>query len=198
MFRFYTVRDIRMAHKKFTATDDNGMDMSAELANFANFIGLDTAAPNRYSILLVLGLFGGYKSGHLNPAKIIHEIKALEGIGTSSQLKPASLFKHPPLKGLWHKHYLEDGLRPFAINIQKGLKKYGIPFVEQRIREAQIAGVRLAKSEALTGEWIVYAQHEGKNYYLCLGKHDSGDDELRKQIEVVCCQEFTFLTTLLA
>ena len=220
MFRFYTVRDIRMAHKKFTATDDNGMDMSAELANFANFIGLDTAAPNRYSILLVLGLFGGYKSGHLNPAKIIHEIKALEGIGTSSQLKPASLFKHPPLKGLWHKHYLEDGLRPFAINIQKGLKKHGIPFVKQRILEAQIAGeeryvsiedckliaddvihgnwMRLAKSEALTGEWIVYAQHEGKNYYLCLGKHDSGDDELRKQIEVVCCQEFTFLTTLLA
>jgi len=195
--------------------------MSAELTNFANFIGLEAVAPGRYSILLVLGLFGGCKSGLLNPAKVIHEIKALEGIGTPSQLKPPILFKSPksPLKGLWHKHYLEDGLGSMAINLKKGIDKYGLPLFKQRMREAEEAGeeryvsiedcklladdavqgnwMRLASAGALTGEWIVYAQHKGENYYLCLGKHDSGDGYLREQIEAICFHEFPFLATLL-
>ncbi len=209
-----------MTFKNFTVTADNGEDKSAELTNFANFIGLEAIAPGRYSILLVLGLFGEYKSGLLNPAKVIHEIKALEGIEiTSSQLKPPIPFKHPPLKGLWHKHYQEDGLGSMAFNLKRGIDKYGLPLFEQRMREADEAGeeryvtmedcksladdvvqgnwMRLASAEALTGEWIVYAQHKGANYYLCLGKHDSGDDNLREQIDALCQQEFPFLATLL-
>jgi len=206
--------------KKYTARAANGEDMSPELINFANVIGLEAAAPSRYSILLVIELFGGCKSGRLNPAKVIHEIKALEGIGAPSQLKPAIPFKRPPLKGLWHKHYLEDGLSSMAFNLKRGFDKYGIPLFKQRMREAQETGeeryvttedcklladdvvqgnwMRLASASALTGEWIVYAQHEGANYYLCIGRHDSGDDNLRKQIDAVCCQEFPFLGTLLA
>jgi hypothetical protein len=56
---------------------------------------------------------------------------------------------------------------------------------------------RMASAGELTGEWIVYAQHEGANYYLCLGRHDSGDEYLRSQIDAICCQEFPFLTALL-
>jgi hypothetical protein len=193
--------------------------MTAELTNFVNVIGLESAASGRYSILLALGLFGGFKSGRLNPAKVIHEIKALEGLGKQSQLKPPVLFKQPPLKGLWHKHYLEDGRAALAFNVKKGLSKYGLPLFKQRMLEAEEAGekryvtmediksladdavsgnwMRLASEGALTGEWIVYAQHEGANYYLCLGKHDSGDDVLRGQIDAMCCQEFPFLKTLL-
>ena len=210
-----------MIERKFTLTSDNGDDMTAEMAIFANFIGLDRAAPGRYSILLVLGLFGGIKSNRLNPAKVVHEIEALEGIGKPSQLKPPILFKHLPLKGLWHKHYLESGLSAMAINLQKGLKRYGLPLFDQRIKEAEEAAeeryvtiedipslandamhgnwMRLAEAEALTGEWIVYAQHEGKNYYLCLGTNDINQHEdLRNQIDAICCQEFPFLSTLLA
>jgi len=210
-----------MIGKKFSATAANGEEKSEELINFAKLIGLEAVAPGRYSILLVLELFAGCKSGRLNPAKVIHEIKALEGIGSPSQLKPPIQFKYPPLKGLWHKHYLADGLSAMAINIQKGLKKYGLPLFKQRIREAQEAGeeryvsiedvksladdavhgnwMRLAKDEALTGEWIVYVQHEGRNYYLCLGNHDkSGHDDLRQQIDAICCQEFPFLPMLLS
>lgn len=199
----------------------NEGDMTAEITSFAECIGLEHAAPGRYSILLLLGLFGGFKSGHLNPAKVVHEINALEGIGTSSQLKPPIQNKHPPLKGLWHKHYLQDGLSSMAKNLKKGLGKYGLPFLDQSISEAQDGGeerylseedikfiaddvvhgnwMRLATDEALTGEWIIYAQHEGRNYYLCLGTHDiSQHENLRKQIDALCCQEFPFLSALLA
>lgn len=206
---------------KFTATAAHGHDMTGVLTDFAASIGLDRVAPDRYSFALVLGLFGGSKSGHQNPAKIIREIEALEGIGGPSSLKPPSRFNRPPLKGLWHKHYLEDGLRSTAINALKGLNRYGSPFFRQRMQEAADAGEvrymttqqdintvahdiafgnfeRMATAAELTGEWIVYAQHGGANYYLCLGRHDSGDDYLRSQIDAICCQEFPFLTALLS
>jgi hypothetical protein len=205
---------------KFIATAANGDDMTAELTAFAASIGLDRVAPGRYSFALVLGLFGGFKSGHQNPAKIMREIEALEGIGPPSQLKPPGRFNHPPLKGLWHKHYLEDGLRATAINAKKGLDRYGSPLFRERMQEAEDAGEvrymttqqdiqavahdiafgnfeRMATVAELTGEWIVYAQHGGENYYLCLGRHDSGDDYLRSQIDAICCQEFPFLAGIL-
>jgi hypothetical protein len=175
-----------MIGKKFTLRAANGEDMTPELTNFADFIGLERAASNRYSILLVLGLFGSFKSGHLNPAKVIREIEALEGISKPSGLKPPIPFKYPPLKGLWHKHHMEDGLSAVAINIQKGLNRYGMPLFNQRIKESQEAGeerfvtmediqplvndvvngnwMRMHNDDALTGEWVIYAKHEEKNY----------------------------------
>jgi hypothetical protein len=90
--------------------------------------------------------------------------------------------------------------------------------LEQRIDEAQASGEeryftvddakwiaddatigafeRRNERSAFTGEWIIYAQHGGRNYYLCLGRHDSGDAELRRQIEAMCCVEFKFLRDL--
>ncbi len=206
--------------RKFTATALNGKDMTAELTAFATSIGLERAAPGRYSILLVLGLFGELKSGHLNPAKVVREIEFLEGIGRPIQLKPPSPFNYPPLKGLSHKHYLEDGFAGMAINLRKGIRKYGLPLFKQRMHEAKEVGeeryvtvddcnslandavqgnwIRLASAEELTGEWIVYVEHDGVNYYLCLGMHDKNrHDDLRKQIDTVCCHEFPFLTALL-
>lgn len=204
----------------FSARTEDGKDVFAELQNFANGIGLEQAAPGRYSFLLVLGLFGSLKAGVLDPAKVVHEIRALEGIGPPSQLKPPIQNRHQPLKGLWHKHYMEDGVRSTAINVRKGLKRHGIPLFEQRIQEAEEAGQerylsgedipalvndtiggnlgRLAAAEALTGEWIMFAQHEGRNYYLCLATHECNThDHVRRQIDVVCCLEFPFLSAVL-
>lgn len=207
-----------MVHQ-FSARTEDGRDVTADLQNFAKSIGLEQAAPGRYSFLLVLGLFGGVKSGKLNPAKVVHEIRALEGLGPPSQLKPPIQNRYPPLKGLWHKHYLEDGIRSMAMNVQKGLKRHGIPMFEQKIREAEEAGEersvspedipllvndmiggnlrRLAAAEALTGEWFIFAQHEDKNYYLCLATHERNThDHIRRQIDAICCLEFPFLCSM--
>jgi hypothetical protein len=125
-----------MTDNKFSVTA-NGEDITEKITNFALIIGLETAAPDRYSMLLVLSLF----SGAVNPAKVVHEIQALEGKGgRPSQLKPPTQFKRPPLKGLWHKHYSPGGIKSTAINILKGLKVHGMPLFEQRTREAQEAG----------------------------------------------------------
>lgn len=118
-----------------------------------------------------------------------------------------------------HKHYLADGLSSLALNLKNEFQRSGLPLLKQRIAEAQASGEeryftvedanwiaheasvgpyeRRNERRALTGEWIVYAVHEGKNYYLCLGRHDGADVELRRQIEAVCCEEFPFLRGLL-
>ncbi len=192
-----------------------------EIIDFARAMAIDTVAPDRISILFLVQLYTNtVVLRRMNPAKIIREIKALEGDERMSRTKPLQPFKHPPLKGLWHKHYLAEGVGSMARNLQNGLKKDGLPWFEKRIQEAEktknetylteidvkalvddaIHGNWLRRSEAneLTGEWIIYAQYEGKNYYLCLGQHDSGDEYLRKQIDDACCLQFPFLTNLLS
>ena len=209
-----------MPNPRFKATHNDGSDASSELLHFAKAIGLESVIPGRYSLLLLLELFGATKSGILNPAKVVSQIRALEGIEAGRGLKPATQFKHPPLQGLWHQHYLEDGLPSMARNIRKAIGKYGLPWVEQKIADAKATGEtkyfteddiaqiahdavtsnweRLTHDEALTGEWLIFAMHEGNNYYLCLGKHDSGDNQLRTQIDAICLHEFPFLKDTLS
>lgn len=100
-----------------------------------------------------------------------------------------------------------------------GIKKDGIPWLENIVKEAMESGEerffteddirkacddavvgnyeRRSEAQELTGEWIVYATHEGLNYYLCLGTHASGDETIRRQIDSVCVPEFPFLKALL-
>ncbi|QIF09178.1 hypothetical protein G5A69_08430 [Ralstonia mannitolilytica] len=191
------------------------------MQGFGHAIGLDAAAPRRYSTLLLIELYAEtIVKRRMNPAKVVHEIRNLEAGTQTVGTKPATPFKHPPLQGLWHKHYLQDGLHSMARNLRLALQRHGLPLFEQRVREAQEANeerylskedvaaivhdavvenyMRRSHAAELTGEWIIYAQHEGQNYYLCLGEHNSGDDVLRKKIDDLCCQEFPFLSSLLA
>lgn len=207
-------------NRRFCLTDQNGNDVSDELRSFAETIGLERAAGGRYSVALLLGLYGGFVSRMQNPWKVVREIEALEGLGPTSTTKPALPFTRKFLSGLMHKHYHADGLRSLAFNLQNEIRRFGIPTFKQRVAEAEAAGEerymteedakliahdatigsferRIARGE-FTGEWIVYALHEGKNYYLCLARHDSGDAELLRQIEAVCCDEFPFLRSLSA
>ena len=203
---------------KFTSPD--GEDKGPEIARFIELLGLDRIAPGRYSTLLVMQLFGGFMSRTQNYNKVIREIEALEGIRAPSRLKPPIQNKHPPLRGLWHKHYLQDGIASMARNIQQGLRRHGIPLFRQRAEEAAAAGElryvsqedigalvhevvtgnwqRLSDSQALTGEWLLFAKHAGQNYYLGLATHDkSVHQNVRSQIDAICCKEFPFLTSVL-
>lgn len=197
-----------------------GQELVADINAFCQAIDLDRATGGRHSLLLMLDLyFGAIKQGNINPAKILAEIHALEAPNRTTRTKPATPFTGPLLGGLWHKHHLESGISSFARNLQKGLHIYGIPSFEQSMREAEEANEeryvtkediyrlaqdvsfgnyeRLADDSKLTGEWIIFAKHEGKNYYLCLGRHDSGDAHIRAQIEAACFAEFPFLKDIL-
>lgn len=204
---------------RYTELTINGEDRSEEVRSFAQWIGLEAATSGRHSTRLVVELFvRSVLVGQLNPAKVVREIQALEGKGRGTSTKPPQPFKHPPLRGLWHKHYVADGISTMARNLLNGLRKDGLPEIQRRVREAESAGEeryfttddigaithdavianwqRRSSAKELTGEWIIYAQHGGNNYYLCLGQHDSGDDVLRANIEI-CIAEFPFLAETL-
>jgi hypothetical protein len=209
---------------RFTVVTINGEDKAAELRAFAAEIGLEQAASGRYSIIFLLHLFGGWALRLLNPDSVIREINALEGIRGPSQTKSPAPLKHPPLAPLWHKNYAASGLRSMAINLRNELEKRGLPLFEKHVRETTKVGeardmteedIGLITHEAVigcwqrrfaaaevTGDWIIYARHEEKNYYLGLSTHegarDGGHEKLRGQIDDICCAEFPFLTTLLA
>lgn len=200
----------------------NGENKLDELLEFGKVIGIDRVAPERYSLLLLLQLYTEtITARRMNPAKVIHEIRALEGLDEISQTKPPVEFKYPPLKGLWHKHYMVDGISSMARNLRLSLLKHGMPWLDDQIKKGQETGeekylteedvgmivndavhgnwMRRASASELTGEWIVYARHENANYYLCLAQHSSEDNHisLRKQIDTLCCKEFPFLTSML-
>jgi hypothetical protein len=207
---------------KYTITNEAGEDCTAEqlakLHGFARMIGLEAAAPDRYSILLLGQLFAGTVSNSQNPAKVVYEISALEGVGPASRTKRPTPFKLGPLRGLMHKHYLTDELSAMARNIKQEIDRSGLPLLRRMVREAQRAGelryfkpsdaagisqdavrayLRRGDRRALTGEWLIYARRQRKNYYLCLANHHTDQAHLRTAISRMCCREFPFLSRML-
>ncbi|WP_127811876.1 hypothetical protein [Bordetella bronchiseptica] len=198
----------------------NGVDRTAEIVAFAESIGLERVAAGRVSNYFLTEFFCRSNiSGEVDPFMVMDEIKYLEGCGRRTGTKEASQFTGKVLSGLWHKHHREIGIRSMAINLQQALREHGIPSLEAIVKEAEESGEdhyvtedvvrqiahdvavgnyeRRSDADKLTGEWIVFAKNEAKNYYLCLGKHNSGDDVIRQKIESVCIVEFPFLVDIL-
>jgi hypothetical protein len=150
-----------------------------------------------------------------DPAKIVAEVRGLEGLG-SSGTRAAEEFGRPPLRGFWKKHYLVGGMGSLAKNIMLGLgkKRRGLrrivqehwnpatahlpPEAVSRNIANAITNLYADRSLAqeLTGEWIVFARHEGQNYYLCLAMHEevrADPNVLVERIKNGCVPEFPFL-----
>lgn len=197
----------------------NGVDRTVEVVGFAEAIDLERVAAGRYSAVFLAELFcRATISGDIDPFMVMDEIKYLEGCGVRTGTKEPSPFTRSALSGLWHKHHREVGIRSMAINLQHALREHGIPSLEAMLKEAEESGEdryitrddlqravddvvqgnyeRRSGAGKWTGEWIVYAKHEDKNYYLCLGKHGS-DDVLREKIDSVCIVEFPFVADIL-
>ena len=185
-----------------------------ELAEYANLYGLETLIPSRYSWLFVFNLMMLERKNGIAPFSIIDEIKNLEDVGPPQQTKPASEFKGAHLKGLWHKHFFAANLSLLAHNISNQLAggKLGklvedifdpnkSPVVTKEMigelsHRVVVGSLEDRASDGkLTGEWIVFAKHQGQNYYLCLTTHESGDENIAQSIKAACMPQFAFLNT---
>lgn len=185
-----------------------------ELVEYANLYGLESLIPERYSWLFVFNLMMLERKNGIAPFEIIDEIKCLEGVGPPQQTKPASEFKGAHLKGLWHKHFFAANLSLLAHNISNQLAGGKLEKLVTEIFDPNKSPVvtkemigelshrvvvesledRAADSK-LTGEWIVFAKHQGQNYYLCLTTHESGDENIAQSIKAACLPQFPFLNT---
>ncbi len=180
---------------------------------------IDKTIKDRYSISFILDLFFAFENGSLNIEAVMHEIRFLEGLEETSRTKNATQFRHPPLKGLWHKHYFDGSISALAQNVKNALGNYGMPYFESMAKEAKASGKerfvapedvthivndvvtsnlhRRHVDQKTTGEWLIYAVHENANYFLCLARHGEKDDQIRTRINSTCIHEFPFLMSIL-
>jgi hypothetical protein len=143
----------------------------------------------------------------IDPIEVLEAVKEVEAGEITLHTKRATQFTREPLKGLWHKHYFSARFLPH--NILLGLGNNGLrkivteeldatksPVVTEEMLRAVAERVTRepldARHEAgkITGEWIVFARHEGRNYYLCLATHSTGDDVVFDNIQKGCAREF--------
>jgi hypothetical protein len=138
---------------------------------------------------------------------ILDEIDQLEGLGRGSRTKPAEQFREGgPLYPLWHKHYFTPSHLIKNIGLRWSLdRKRNRDLLQlcQRsspsnaIHELVIGGYSdRAAAGRLTGDWIVFAKHCGRNYYLGIATHQEGSEQggsqLMDRLRKNCESEFPF------
>lgn len=187
----------------------------AELTNFAAAAGLDDIAPGRYSMLFAFKMFLCTTMEGIESHFILEELKALEGQPNfAPPTKPPAQFTEKPLEGMWHKHFFSARFVPQNIATHMNKRKVAetvnrimdpakSPVVtKELIRELSDAVTQDALKERvsqgkLTGEWIVFAKHNGQNYYLTLASHPSdrgtGDQNIFNEIKAMAYAQFPFL-----
>lgn len=167
----------------------------------------------RVSDHLVTQLRDLLEEGRVHIEGIVDEIRYLEGLRDRTRTKKAKRFSGGKLKGLWHTHFFNGDVSEQARNYKKLFQKEGVfekiymEIVSQtddlkavprklaeRIVEKQFDDISNAK--AWTGDWVIYAKHNGSNYYLMLVTHsEPGDDTdlIYYEIEEKCKNQFPFL-----
>ena len=204
MSKTYTVK---LDGKDVTVTND-------ELSNFVQYLGLNQDLISRISELFLVDLFIYATEFGINPLMITEELDNLENGDGNTETKLATEFRRPPLQGLWHKHFFCQHF--VAHNIINALGRNGTEdiikavmdesgnthFTEENLSEIakRITNnpiTNRANNKALTGEWIVFAKHDGKNYYLCLNTHEAGDQNVADRIQANCISKFSFLTQIM-
>jgi hypothetical protein len=156
------------------------------LGNNSGLVGVDR---NRMSRLLCEQLAFGIKSRTLDSFGVTDVLQGLEGHRTGGHVKVRP-FDYPPLKGLFHTHFQQAAFMP--TNLENEIKnKRGKTLIEGVFKDKKLSdGERLklasyqatvglynsrSANNALTGEWVIYAEYQGKHYYFCIASHLEGD-----------------------
>lgn len=153
---------------------------------------------------------------YFDPFTVLDEVDYLEDISTTSRMKRESPFKGPHLQPFWHKHFSSTRYLIRNIGIRWNLADGGNRDLDRTLREVAetygkhpelwqaylahrlvIGGFEERAQRGLTGDWIIYAKHDGANYYLDLATHEEGEPEhaeqLSKKLRDVCSAEFPFV-----
>jgi hypothetical protein len=144
---------------------------------------------------------------------VLHEIGVLEGLASNSSTKESTQFKRPPLHPFWHKHFStarhlmrnmgerwglgNSGNRDLSAKIEEVAVECGDQpdlWPKRLVHQLVLRGLDdRAAARRMTGDWIIFAKHEGRNFYLGLGTHDDDDEALYQRLRQGSEWEFPFL-----
>lgn len=174
----------------------------------------DVELLSRMSEALWFDIFVHYIEFGIQPSDVLEAIHNVEAGEPHNGVKLATEFKNKPLKGLWHKHYFTGRFLPKNLSLALGKNglanivgavldpiKYPI-ITSEAIEELAHAMTHppIEKRDAegkITGEWVVFAKRDGKNYYLALAIHSSTDQTTYDKIMDTCTRDFPDLKSWL-
>lgn len=178
---------------------------SAEIEQFKRTY-VDEEIAKRMSDLLLFDMYVWDLEFGIGALEVVESINSLEAGELHNGTKSATVFKNPPLKGLWHKHVFSARFLPQNIALahgRNGLKDLiteifdpskpiiTAEMIEELSRRATNEHVERRDAEGkLTGEWLVFAKHGGENYYLSLNTHGAGDQFIYDRIMEHCPKNF--------
>lgn len=187
-------------------------DLENFAANELSFYGLDIS---RISSIFIAQIIQLETSRSISTFSILDEVKFLEGIRKQSSSQAASTFKKEPLKGLMKKHFTNarfilknlgahfgyefGGNKKLDTLISKAFEQNTLGHVDEAFAnylayEGTVEALRhRAKHNKMTGEWIVFQQHNGKNYYLTLASHTEEDETIYERVCDAYTMDFKFL-----
>ncbi len=174
----------------------NGQDISAtedDLKRTRYFYPDNNELLSRISLLFRFHIYALLIGASVDPASVFLSVSELESGEHGSGTKRGKAFKRPPLLGLWHKHYVPP--TSIAHNHHEGLKKVPVAQLIGQGLGTIAAGLnarylKRAAAQKLTGEWITYAKHDGKNYYLSLNSHLEDEQEILDTVLQHCVADF--------
>lgn len=139
---------------------------------------------------------------------VLDELDFLERLRPASRTKRDARFGRGPVRFLFHKHYCtpRDISRNLAIHWKHNLEEE-IAAVARVHGDAPdhwpahlayrivAGGFEARRRRGLTGEWIIFARHAERNYYLSLATHADGraPERLLDRLCRECEAEFPFL-----
>ena len=185
----------------------------AERLRLKRLAAFERPYAERISLALAIRLL---TIAQLDSHYVLDAIDGLEGIRPTPPFKTAARFEHAPLYPLWHQHYVAP--RHIVRNIGE---RWGIARGEgnrdltnmielvanEQGHDPDLWPKMLAhlftdgyferlRARRLTGDWIIFAVHDGVSYYLDLAKHEEAKPanaaSLLKKLRNSASAEFPF------
>lgn len=162
---------------------------------------------SRVSTVFLAQAYASEKGRIFSTFDLTNPIKVLEGLAKFDGTPPAEQFKHPPLSGLYKKHFSsprflvknllnfqrsKEGKKHFekAWKDASALSDSGVineQFIAYLTHQMTIPPIQIkSTSNAMTGEWVVFHKHEGVNFYLTLASHGESNEEIYERVVLAC------------
>ncbi|AYH43666.1 hypothetical protein CDA09_09765 [Azoarcus sp. DN11] len=146
---------------------------------------------------------------------VLDELDYMEGIRPASSTKAEEQFRRKPLHPLWHKHFflpkhvsrnvdvrwnlLDGGNKDLTKMLGEVTENFGEDpevWTNYLTHRLVVQGFEERARRGLTGDWIIFGKHDGKNFYLDLAVHEEGDEHgaaaLLQRIRAGSQAEFPF------
>lgn len=159
---------------------------------------------DRISSLVWLGIWALEQRHGVAPYQVLQSVLDVESGEPGAGLKPATRFRRPPLRGLWHKHWFSA--RFIAGNLLAAIQRENAEdWISGALKDDESQDVAIGRiahhftvtsfedrwaSKQATGEWIVYIQRPDGNRYLSVATHTTGDQAIYDSIVNVCGREY--------